>query len=188
MKSGRLSLSRSQPIPSTQESGVCHLPDSLPDDKTLKTRLKTGDAEAEYIQAVYHYKGIHAPLDWNLANSLMKKSADQGYPPAQCAYAYFAQTAVGMRMDYATAQSYYLRASENGIQVATNALVAIQNDTVWLERYGRRRRLMSPVEFQHPRRQPDVTFGSTLYVRRFAGQYSPLNLPRRLQKTNPLGI
>jgi hypothetical protein len=116
----------------------------------------------------------------------MRKGADKGYPPAECAYAYFAQT--WMRMDYATAQMYYLRASECGVRVATNALIAIQNDTVWLQRYGRRRSLTSTVDYQHPQRQPDVTFGSALYVKRFPGQYSPLNCPRRLQKTNPLGI
>jgi hypothetical protein len=188
MRTTGLNLARSQPLSSMVESGVCHLPDSIPDDRTLKSQLKAGDPEAQYIQAVYHYKGSHAPLDWHLANSLMRKSADQGYAPAQCAYAHFAQTGVGMPMDSNVAQNYYLRASENGIQVETNAVIAIQNDTVWLERYGRRRRMTPPVEYQNPRRQSDVTFGGSFYVKRFAGQYSPLNLPRRLQKTNPLGL
>jgi TPR repeat protein len=183
-----LTFTRSQPLPPIQETGIYHLPNSVPDERTLKTRVHSSDPEAQYIQAVYHYKGIHAPLDWHLANALMKKSADQGYPPAQCAYAHFAQTGVGMKMDYGVAQHYYLKASENGIQAATNALIAIQNDTVWLERYGRKRRLTSAVEYQHPRRQPDVTFGGAFYVKKYSGQYSPLNLPKRLQKTNPLGL
>jgi hypothetical protein len=182
------SLARSQPLPGLQTTGVCHLPPTVPDDRAVKSRAAAGDAEALYIQAVYHYKGINAPLDWHLASALMKRSADQGYPPAEFAYAHFAQSGVGMRMDYAVAQHYYLRASENGVQGATNALIAIQNDTVWLERFGRRRRLTAPVEYQTPRRQPDITFGSPLHTKRFAGQYSPLNLPKRLQKTNPLGL
>jgi TPR repeat protein len=154
----------------------------------VKTRAISGDAESQYVQAVYHFKGINAPLNWHLANSLMKKSADQGYPPAEFGYAHFAQSGVGMPMDYAVAQAYYLRASENGVEGATNALIAMQNDSVWLERFGRRRRLTAPVQYQTPRRQPDITFGSLRHTKRFAGQYSPLNLPKRLQKTNPLGL
>jgi TPR repeat protein len=170
------------------ESGVCHLPDTVPDDRTLKARVRDGDPEAQYIQALYHYKGTHAALDWNLANVLMKKAADRGYPPAQCGYAHFAQTGVGMAMDYNIAQTYYSRAADNGLQVAAAALLAMQNDAVWLQRYGRRRRLTAPVEYQRPRMQPDVTFGATFHVKRYAGQYSPRNLPRKLQKTNPLGL
>jgi hypothetical protein len=188
MRNTGVSLARSLERPVSHERGVGHLPDSVPDDGTLKAKLKSGDPEAEYIQAIYYYRGIHGPLDWHLANALMKKSAEQGYAPAQTAYAHFAQTGVGMKMDYSIAQDYYLRASESGIPTATNALIAIQNDTVWLERYGRKRRLTPPVEYQHQRRQPDVTFGGAVYVKRDPGQYSPLNRPRRLQKTNPLGI
>jgi hypothetical protein len=182
------SLTRPQALPGLQTTGVCHLPPTVPDGKTVKSRAVSGDAEAEYIQAIYHFKGINAPLDWHLANALMKRSADQGYALAEFAYGYFAQTGVGMRMDYGVAQEYYLRASEKGAQGATNALIAIQNDAVWLQRFGRRRRLQAPVQYQTPRRQPDITFGSPMHTKRFAGQYSPLNLPKRLQKTNPLGL
>jgi hypothetical protein len=180
-------LTRSPPLPGAAASGVCHLPSSVPDDQTVKDLAADGDAEAQYVQAVYHFKGIKAPLDWNLANALMKQSADQGYPPAEFAYAHFAQTGVGMGMDYSVAQAYYQRASEHGVDAATNALIAIENDTVWLERYGRRRQMTAPVDYQSPRRQPDVTFGSPVHTKRFSGQYSPLNQDQAHSR-NPLGI
>jgi hypothetical protein len=188
MRSPRRTFGRSQPLSSTQEIGICQLPEEIPDEKTLKAGVKAGDPESLYIQAVFHYKGTRAPLDWGIANYLMRRSADLGYPNAQFSFAYFAQNGIGMRMDYGLAQHYFLRASEEGIPGATNALIAIQNDTVWLERYGRKRRLTAPVQYQNPRRQPDVTFGSPRHTKRWAGQYSPLNLPKRLQKTNPLGL
>jgi TPR repeat protein len=188
MFSPRLTLTGSQTLSFGQETGVCQLPVDLPDDKTLKAGLAADDPESLYIQALLHFKGIRAPLDWNLAYQLMKKSADLEYPLAQFALAHFCQSGVGTRMDYTTAQSYYLRASQNGVPGATNALIAMQNDTVWLERYGRKRRLTAPVEYQRPRREPDVSFGSPRHTKRWVGQYSPLNLPRKLQKRNPLGI
>jgi hypothetical protein len=188
MRPHSVSRSRSQPAPPLPDHGICQLPFDVPCDKTLKAGVESGDPEALYVQAVYHYKGINAPLDWNLAHSLMKRSADQGYPPALYSYAHFAHAGIGMPMSYKRAQDYYLQASERGIPAATSALVAMQNDTVWLERYGRRRRVTSRVEYQHPRRQPDVTFGSPIHSKRIPGQYSPLSLPRSLQKTNPLRI
>jgi hypothetical protein len=71
-------LTRSQPFSFVQDVGVCE----LPDEETLRAGLKDGNPEAQYIQAVFHYKGSNATLDWDLAHSLMKKSAEQGYPRA----------------------------------------------------------------------------------------------------------
>jgi hypothetical protein len=179
---------RCPPVSFLHDVGICELPDEIPDDATLKSRIKSGDPEAQYIQAVLHYKGSNASLDWDLAQSLMRKSAEQGYPRAQYSFAHFAQNAVGMPADSFTAQNYYYQASLSGIPSATNSLVALQTNTIFRERYGTKRHTRSPFEYERPKRQPDVTFGSPLYIKKSTGQYSPHKLPRRLQKTNPLGL
>jgi TPR repeat protein len=111
MRSLRPSFGRSQPISFTQDVGICQ----LPDEQALKAGVKSSDPESLYIQAVLHYKGWRASLDWDRAHHLMKRSADLGYARAQYSFGYFAQCGIGMKMDYAVAQNYYLRASEGGI-------------------------------------------------------------------------
>jgi TPR repeat protein len=188
MRSAGASLSFSPSLSKLHDVGICELPDDLPDQETLTAGVTSGDPESQYIQAVLHYKGQQAALDWNRAQVLMKKSADQGHPLAQYSYGYFSQSGVGRTANPAVARKHYRRASENGIQGATTALLAIQSGTVLSERDGRSRPVTGMVDYQRPRRQPDITFGSLVHTKRSPGQYSPHHLPRRLQKTNPLGL
>jgi hypothetical protein len=188
MTSSSARLTRRSPLSFLDNVGICELPEEVPDALTLKSLVQAGDPEAQYIQAVLHYKGTNATLDWDLSHLLMKKSAEQGYPRAQYSFAYFAQCGIGMPVDLLLARKYYYRASLSGIPGATNNLAALQNDTVFREKYATKRRIGSPADYERPKRQPDVTFGSLVHAKRSAGQYHPHNLPRSQQKTNPLGL
>jgi TPR repeat protein len=56
---------------------------TLGDFKTLLSQAQSGDREAQYFLALIYEQGLLVPRDIDVSRSWMRKSAEQGYVPAQ---------------------------------------------------------------------------------------------------------
>lgn len=71
---------------STQEqlAVLAHVDVLTPDDfKSLLSQSQSGDREAQYLLALIYGEGRLVPRDFDAARSWLRKSAEQGYLPAQ---------------------------------------------------------------------------------------------------------
>jgi TPR repeat protein len=78
-----------------------------------------GDPAAEYNLAVLYSRGDEGlPLDWALAASWFRKSADAGNPPAQFNLGVLYQKGLGVERDASEAVKWYRSAAESGYAAA----------------------------------------------------------------------
>lgn len=96
--------------------------------KVTEQTANNGDAEAQFKMGMYYFNGSGGvSTDYNKAGDWFKKSADQGYAPAQLALGEAYGKGRGMRQDYAKSLDWFKKSADQGYVPAQLALGSMYN-------------------------------------------------------------